>query len=179
MSNEPAWLSDEEQRIWLDLMLLMTRLPSALEGALRRESGLTLYEYLLLAGMSMAPQERLRLRDLADFTGTTLSRLSNVISKLEARGWVHRVPDPSDRRSTYAALTPEGRDLVVRTAPCHVSSVRQLVFDPLSAAQLRQLGVAVRRILDVVDPDGRDPQDLVRGTPRGHRDGGQEGSGEQ
>lgn len=162
MDNEPPWLDDEEQQVWLHLSLLMTRLPAALERQLQRDAGLSLYEYLLLSGLSMTPARRLRLRDLAEFTGTSLSRLSNVISKLEGQGWVARTPDPQDGRSTFAVLTDAGYTKVVASAPGHVREVRRLVFDPLTPAQLRRFGDSIRRILDVVDPRGCDPEALLR-----------------
>ncbi|WP_432167654.1 MarR family winged helix-turn-helix transcriptional regulator [Streptomyces sp. bgisy031] len=40
--------------------------------------------------------------------GSTLSRLSNVVGRLEKRGWARRRADPVDGRSTLAALTEEG-----------------------------------------------------------------------
>ncbi|MGC3953689.1 MAG: MarR family transcriptional regulator [Propionicimonas sp.] len=164
MDEDPPWLNHEEQRVWLQLSLLMTRLPAALERQLQRDAGLSLYEYLLLSGLSMAPHRRLRLRDLADFSGTSLSRLSNVVRKLEDQGWLARVPDPQDGRSTFAVLTEPGYARVVEAAPGHVREVRRLIFDPLSTGQLRRLGEATRRMLDVVDPEGCDPDALLRGA---------------
>lgn len=162
MDGDVPWLDDEEQQVWLQLSLLTTRLPAALEHQLQRDSGLSLYEYLLMAGMSMAPERRLRLRDLAEFTGTSLSRLSNVIRKLEARGWVTRIPDPDDGRSTFGVLTEAGYAQVVAAAPGHVREVRRLAFDPLSATQLRRFGATIRLLLDAIDPGGCDPDALLR-----------------
>lgn len=157
-----AWLDEEEQQFWLRLSLLTTRLPAALERQLQRDSGLSLYEYLLLSGLSMAAGRRLRLRDLAEFTGTSLSRLSNVIRKLEDHGWVTRLPDPHDGRSTFAVLTDPGHAKVVEAAPGHVREVRRLVFEPLTDSQVRRFGQTVRQILDVVDPGGCDPRALLQ-----------------
>lgn len=159
--DDPGWLSDEEQEVWLRFSLLTTRLPAALERQLQHDAGLSLYEYLLLSGLSMTPERRLRLRDLAEVTGTSLSRLSNVIRKLEGRGWVTRTPDPRDGRSTFAVLTEPGYAKVVEAAPGHVREVRRLVFDPLSPSQLQRFGSTIRRILDVVDPDGCDLDALL------------------
>jgi len=46
--------------------------------------------------------------DLAEFTQGTLPRLSNVVARLEKRGWVRRTPDPADGRYTLAILTGPG-----------------------------------------------------------------------
>jgi DNA-binding MarR family transcriptional regulator len=64
---------------------------------------------------------------------------------------VQRSPDPSDGRYTLATLTDEGWDQLVAIAPGHVAAVRNLVIDPLSQQQLRQLGTITRRIAEAID----------------------------
>ena len=86
---------------------------------------------------------------------TMLARLSQVVARMEKRGWVRRTPDPADGRYTLAILTGEGWATVTATAPGHVENVRRLVFDPLTRAQARQLRDICRRIMRAVDPDDR------------------------
>src|SRR5262249_1966728 len=105
--------------------------------------------------LSMSPQRTLRMSDLARFAEGSLSRLSQVVGRLEQRGWVRRGPDPSDGRYTLATLTKDGWDKVVDTAPGHVEMVRSLVFDPLTKAQQRQLRDIGMRILRPIAPDDR------------------------
>jgi DNA-binding MarR family transcriptional regulator len=81
----------------------------------------------------------LRMSVLAMLAEGSLPRLSQVISRLEKRGWVRRTSDPADGRYTLAILTDEGLAKVVETAPGHVEEVRRLLFDPLTKAQARQL----------------------------------------
>jgi DNA-binding MarR family transcriptional regulator len=89
---------------------------------------------------------------LAMLAEGSLPRLSQVVSRLEKRGWVRRSPDPSDGRYTLAILTDEGWAKVTATAPGHVETVRRLVFDPLTKAQSRQLRDIGRRIMRAIDP---------------------------
>ena len=53
----------------------------------------------------------------AEPTGGSLSRLSNVIKRLEQRAFVRREPDPGDGRYTNAILTEPGWEKVVAAAP--------------------------------------------------------------
>jgi DNA-binding MarR family transcriptional regulator len=115
-----------------------------------------------MAGLSMAAERTLRMSDVAEFTDSSLSRLSNVVNRLERRGWVRRTPDPTDGRYTLAVLTDDGWGKVVASAPGHVAEVRRLVFDPLTKAQQRQLRQISRRILHTVDPAGCAPDDRLR-----------------
>src|SRR5262245_39974290 len=113
---------------------MLIRLPAALDAQLLRDAGISHFEYQVLAGLSMEPERTLRMSDLAAFAEGSLSRLSQVVGRLERRGWIRRTPDPADGRYTLAILTDEGWHKVVATAPGHVDAVRQYVFDPLTTA---------------------------------------------
>ena len=86
--------------------------------------------------------------ELAQLSRGSLSRLSNVVKRLEQRGFVRRETDPTNGRYTNAVLTEAGWDCVVHAAPGHVNAVRQFIFDPLSAEQVEALGVIGGLIAD-------------------------------
>lgn len=157
MDNEsPAgtrWLDAEQQQVWYAFAYALNRLPAALDAQMQRDAGISQFEYMALAALSMSPQRTLRMSVLAKYTASTLSRLSNVISRLEKRGWVQRSPDPDDGRASLATLTEHGWDKVVASARGHVDEVQRLLFDPLTKAQQRQLGQIAGRILKAIDAD--------------------------
>jgi DNA-binding MarR family transcriptional regulator len=134
-----GWLSADEKEAWTGLISLLLLMPGRLEAPLRDESGLTLFEYLVLSHVSDAPQRRIRMSELAFLANGSLSRLSNVVTRLEKRGAMSRQPDPDDGRYTLAVLTDAGLEMVRAAAPVHVRAVRELVLDPLSAADQQAL----------------------------------------
>lgn len=148
---EGGWLDDEERDAWLGVVALVLRLPGMLEAQLRRESGMSLYEYLVVSSLSMTDDRTARMSHLAGLTNGSPSRLSNVVKSLEARGWVTRCPDTVDRRSTLARLTDEGYRAVVEAAPGHVDEVRRRVVDPLTREQLAALADIATRLVGTVD----------------------------
>ncbi len=154
-AKEPRWLSSDERDVWLTLVGVMMKLPAALDAQLQQDAGLSHFEYMVLAGLSEAPARTRRMSDLATFTESGLPRLSQVVSRLEKRGWVQRSTDAADRRITLATLTDEGWEKIVQIAPGHVEAVRNLVFDPLTKAQSRQLGSIGKRIVSAIDPEDR------------------------
>jgi DNA-binding MarR family transcriptional regulator len=85
---------------------------------------------------------------LAKLASASLSRLSHVVARLEAQGWVQRERDPEDGRVQIAVLTDEGYLKVVDSAPGHAEAVQQLVFDRLSPAQVRQLAKVCESLLE-------------------------------
>lgn len=137
--DEPRWLTDEQQEVWRRLIAVLIKLPAALEGQLQRDAGLTHIGYLVLATLSEQPEQALPMSQLAAKASVSLSRLSHVVTRLEAQGWVRRERHHRDGRVQLAVLTDAGHDKVVDTAPGHVEAVQQLVFDALSPAQARHL----------------------------------------
>ncbi|BCJ53487.1 MarR family transcriptional regulator [Actinoplanes sp. NBRC 14428] len=150
--EEPRWLDPDELQTWLAMAGVLGRLPGVLDSQLQREAGVTTFEYQVLAALSEAPGRTLRLSDLAARADGSLPRLSQVVSRLEKRGWVRRRPDPTDGRYTLGILTDDGWEKVVATAPGHVEAVRRHVLDPLTKAQQRQLRASAQRILRALDP---------------------------
>jgi DNA-binding MarR family transcriptional regulator len=156
--HEPRWLDAEESQAWRALAKTLVRLPAALDMQLRRDAGISHFEYQVLALLSEVPGRTLRMSALAAQAEGSLPRLSQVVARLEQRGWVCRTPDPADGRYTLATLTDEGEAKVAQAAPGHVQEVRRLVFDPLTKSQSRQLREISRRIIRAIDPDDHQPQ---------------------
>ena len=145
------WLTAAEVDSWLSVVRLMTWLPWSIDQQLRRDSKLGMVEYQVMARLSLSPERTLRMSSLADLANASLSRLSHLVKRLEARGLVRREPDPADGRFTNAILTDKGFQALAEAAPGHVAHVRSLVIDVLSPEQLRRLGLAADRIMSRID----------------------------
>jgi len=141
------WLTDEQQAAWRPFIALLLRLPAALDAQLQRDAGITNFDYLVLSGLSESPNRTLRMSELAAIANSSLSRLSHVVSRLEARGWVRREPCPGDGRFINAVLTDDGWQKVLATAPGHVTAVRELLLAPLSEEEFKQLGAISAKVL--------------------------------
>jgi DNA-binding MarR family transcriptional regulator len=149
-----AWLTADQLESWLTVVRLFTWLPWSIDQQLQRDAGLRMVEYQVLAMLSERPQRTMRMSALADVTNASLSRLSHLIDRMEAKGWVRRQPDPSDGRFTNAILTEEGHKVLAAAAPGHVQHVRSLVIDVLTPEQLRRLGRDAARIMARIDTSG-------------------------
>lgn len=157
MPDEPRWLNECERDAWVALAKLIFNLPGALDAQLLRDSKLTLFDYFVLSSLSMTPGRTLRLSDLASHIGSSLSRLSNVVKRLEQRDLLRREPDPENPRYTRAVLTDAGWDVVVAAAPGHVAAVRRYVIDGLTEQQvdvLRDIACHVTRQIENAAEEG-------------------------
>ena len=152
-AEEPPvrWLTDAELTSWLSVVRLISWLPWSIDQQLQRDSNLGMVEYQVLAMLSQRPERKMRMSSLAEVTNASLSRLSHLVTRLEARGLVRREADPADGRFTNAILTDKGLQTLAEAAPGHVAHVRSLVIDVLSPEQLRRLGLSADRIMSHID----------------------------
>jgi DNA-binding MarR family transcriptional regulator len=159
-SGEPHWLTAEEQRVWRFYLHATTLLEDHLDRQLQRDAGMPHIYYGLLVKLAEAPRRRLRMTELAMDAKITRSRLSHAIARLEKNGWVRREDCPSDKRGQFAVLTDEGFEVLRRTAPGHVTAVRQALFDRLTPQQQKSLG----EIMEIV-AEGLQPSDAGADLP--------------
>lgn len=153
--TDPRWLTDDERVAWLRLVAVTMLLPGRLEAELKRDAGLSHFEYYVLAMISESEGKVLALSELASRTNSSLSRLSHVVGRLENQGFLTRSTSPTDGRASIAALSDDGWRKVVASAPGHVEEVRTVVFDPLSPRQVDELSEICARLLTTLDPQHR------------------------
>jgi DNA-binding MarR family transcriptional regulator len=153
----PRWLDDEEEAAWRAVASLLDQLRWALECQLERDADLSFIEYHALARLSEEPNHTLRMSDLAMLTQASLSRLSHLVKRLEARGWIRREPDPTDGRCTNAVLTRAGYAKLKASAPAHAATVRELVIDACKPKELQQLRAICERITTRIDATSNRP----------------------
>lgn len=146
-------LDGDELETWSSLATLLEWLPAALDAQLLKDSEMTHFEYGILYALAHAPDATLRMSVLAGYANSSLSRLSRAAARLEKRGWMHRTADPADGRFTLAILSDAGFAKVDQASPGHVKTVRQLVMDPLTSSQTKQLKEISRRILGAIRAD--------------------------
>ena len=152
-----APLTDDELATWASLATVLEWLPAALDAQLQRDAQLTHFEFGVLYALAHAPDATLRMRTLSTYANSSLSRLSRAATRLEARGWMRRTPDPSDGRFTLAILTDAGLGKVGETTPGHQELVRRLVLDRLTSAQAQQLREISTRIAEGIGPGAWTP----------------------
>ncbi|GII01684.1 MarR family winged helix-turn-helix transcriptional regulator [Planobispora takensis] len=141
------WLDDGEQRTWRAFLAASQRIQEELDRQLQRDSGMPHTYYAILVRLSEAEKRKMRMSELAGSVGSSPSRLSHAVARLEERGWVRRVPCESDRRVSWAVLTDEGLAVLVAAAPGHVEAVRRTLFDRLGPEQVGQLAEICMEIL--------------------------------
>jgi DNA-binding MarR family transcriptional regulator len=146
---DPHWLTADEQNAWRAYIRLAKMLMRQLDRDLH-PFGLTTNDYEILVELSESPNHRLRMTELADLTAQSRSRLSHQITRMEARGLVHRDACDGDKRGTFAVITPRGLATIERVAPYHVESVRRHFMDQVPKDHLAVITEAYQPILETL-----------------------------
>jgi DNA-binding MarR family transcriptional regulator len=89
--------------------LVTARLEAALKG-----HGLTVTTYLMLVTLSLSERGTRRLSYLARYLMVHQTTVTQMVDQCQQRGLVQRRPHPTDRRTTLAVLTKDGRALLRR-----------------------------------------------------------------
>jgi len=129
-----------------------TALRAQLDRELARDSGLPLQWFELMLRLARSPGRHLRMSDLAAQASLTPSGLTRAIDRLEAAGLAERVPCPSDKRGSYAALTPRGLERITAAVGPHLDHVDEHLGTALNAGERAQLADLLRKVRDHVNP---------------------------
>lgn len=102
---------------WHALLQAQVSLNAVLDRELQARTGLALTAYEVLVTLRHAPDGRLRMQDLAAAVLLSKSGTTRIVGLLEADGLVRREIPADNRRTTFAVLTPAGRNRITAAMP--------------------------------------------------------------
>jgi DNA-binding MarR family transcriptional regulator len=124
---------------WRGLLVAHSRLVPAVEGDLRAAGQVPLSWYDVILELNAAPNRRLRMSELGQRAVLSRTRVSRVVDELAAAGLAERQADEADGRSSFAVLTPRGRDALRRAWPVYRDAIRRRLRAHLTTEQCREL----------------------------------------
>jgi DNA-binding MarR family transcriptional regulator len=145
-------LSDQQFEAWKAFIRAQAEVIHTLSRELEAEQGLPLTFYDVLIQLSIAGG-RLRMSDLADAVVLSRSGVTRLVDRMVRAGLVRREACPEDRRSLYAALTPEGTRALKRARPFHLRGVAEHFGRHLSDEEAKTIAAALGRMAPSLDGD--------------------------
>jgi DNA-binding MarR family transcriptional regulator len=128
----------------------MTRAHAAIVGRLQEALAAADYPplpwYEVLATVAEAPEERMKMGDLAEALVITRGGLTKLIDRLVKAGLLERTFCETDRRVSYATLLPAGRDLLAEMRPVVIAELEAAFAANLSVAQAEELRENLERV---------------------------------
>lgn len=141
-------LKPAEERAWRAFLDAQATLLRRLEAELVASQGMTLAEFDVLVQLWFAEDARLRMTELSERVRLSRSGITRLVDRLARAGFVKRGRCASDRRGTWAILTPAGNARLRRARPVHLRGVREHFARRLSPSQLDDLAEALEPLAD-------------------------------
>jgi DNA-binding MarR family transcriptional regulator len=120
--------SKRRLRLWLRLYAATSVIEREMRRFLRARFATTLPRFDLMAALERAP-DGLTMGELSRRLMVSGGNVTSIVGGLERDGLVHRRQPPSDRRTTYVALTERGRAAFAAMARAHEEWINDLLAD--------------------------------------------------
>lgn len=143
-SNE---LSNLQLAAWRGFIKSHATLLDVIDHELGEAGCLPLHWYDVLVELVEAPEQRLRMHELATKVVLSRSGLTRLVDRLEKEGFLRREPDPTDRRGAFAILTDKGREALRQSWPVYARGIATYFARHLSDEETQSLVEIFSRLL--------------------------------
>ncbi|MFI7615451.1 MarR family winged helix-turn-helix transcriptional regulator [Nonomuraea terrae] len=116
------------------------------------DAGLSEIDFECLIRLARSSGHQLRMSDLAAQTGLSTSGVTRVVDRLERDNLVVREACSTDRRASYATLTPTGLERLETVLPQHLEDIDDCFTGQLEGPELERFLASLRKIRAVVRP---------------------------
>jgi DNA-binding MarR family transcriptional regulator len=131
---------------WGELTRTQAAISQRLQDALAAADFPPLPWYEVLATLAEAPEERLKMGDLAEALVITRGGLTKLVDRLVKAGLLERTFCETDRRVSYATLMPAGHELLAAMRPVVIAELKVAFAAKLSAAEADALRETLERV---------------------------------
>jgi DNA-binding MarR family transcriptional regulator len=149
----PATLDEPELAAWRGMLRVHSKLIRELSTELEQAHGLPLSPYEVLLVLSRAPDDRMRMAELADAVVLSPSGITRLADRLVADGLVAKVRCVDDRRGWFAVVTDAGRQRLDEARDTHLAGVRARFHELVTTDEQAVLATVWERLLHGADPD--------------------------
>ena len=145
--DNPPLLTKTEADAFLGLILAGDTLARALDRGLNQH-GIGLHQFEVLFVLAyISPNGAMPMSEIRRRSPLSQSRVSRVVSGLEADGLVRRTTDPTDTRAVIVSITDDGRSMFETTKPSHKRDLERHLFSLLTDRELNQLAAITTKLL--------------------------------
>lgn len=117
---------------------------------IQKEFGLSIPQLLALSYLNIQQDYKATHRQLAEYLNLNSSTLTGIISRLEKKGWVAKLPSATDKRVSYISLTASGMKLLKATPQLMHQRLSEKL-EKLSAQQYQELKQSFDLIVEFLE----------------------------
>lgn len=140
-------LSPQHLQTWRLFLTTNAKLLAKIDDNLREAERIPLHWYDVLIELYEAPEQRLRMSELAERVLLTRSGLTRLVDRLEKVGYLQRELDPQDRRGFYAIITPSGVQAMREAWVIYAEGISNLFARYLNDEEAERLADIFTRML--------------------------------
>lgn len=127
---------------------------------IQKEFGISIPQLLLLQYLSEQEDYRASAKDIKDYLNLNASTISGIISRLEAKNMVAKLPKPDDRRVSYITITAKGAE-VLKDSPTILQQKVSKRLKKLSIAEIDQLNASIDLLIKIMDAEDLDADPVL------------------
>ncbi len=146
---------------WIALVEAHAAAVESVEADLVRETNLPLSWHEVLVRLSRTEEGSMRMQELARAVLLSKSGLTRLADRMQVAGLIERTACDSDRRGTWAVITPAGREALDRATPSFLAAVDRHFSGHLDADEIESVASSLRKVTHAHDAGQCTTQDLT------------------
>src|SRR4051794_14373715 len=146
----PKWPDPQSVgvRAWGAVLRAHAAVVPQLDRELQAAVGMPVSWYDVLLELMNAAGHRLQMSELGERVTVSRTRVSRLVDEMERAGLIERHAHPSDRRSTYAAITAAGRKKFRAAAPVYLRGVYEHFIANMKPGEIAAVAAGLQRVAD-------------------------------
>ncbi|GGX06523.1 MarR family winged helix-turn-helix transcriptional regulator [Aquimarina muelleri] len=127
---------------------------------IEKELGVSIPQLLVLQYLSDQDDYKAFAKDIKAYINLNASTVSGIISRLENKGFVARLPKPNDKRAIYITLTAKGAELIQKS-PTTLQEKLSQKLKKLTPLQIDELDKNIELLTSIMDVEDIDAAPLL------------------
>ena len=127
---------------------------------IEKELGVSIPQLLVLQYLSDQNDYKAFAKDIKEYINLNASTVSGIISRLENKALVAKLPKPNDKRATYITLTAKGADLLHKS-PSTLQEKLSKRLKKLSPDQIEELDRNIELLTLIMEVEDVDAAPLI------------------
>ncbi len=127
---------------------------------IEKELGVSIPQLLVLQYLSDQDDYKAFAKDIKAYINLNASTVSGIISRLESKSLVARLPKLNDKRAVYITLTAKGSELIQKS-PTTLQEKLSLKLKKLTPGQINELDRNIELLTAIMDVEDIDAAPLL------------------
>ena len=125
--------------------------------------GISIPQLLTLKFLNESEGYKSTMKGIKEMLSLNASTVTGIVARLEQKGFVARLPDPKDKRSTPIILTSKGANLLKNTKESLHEKISKNL-DKISEQEYEKILVSFETIIDFLNIEDLDASPIITGN---------------